>query len=105
MSKKTYKKGQKSYQPEERLGIYKIAKTKNSILVVIDDLQLARGQKGELEKWWRIPLSGITKVLGGDQPYGNIYVSKISPTAPVKAELEDEERIAQFEEEVEEEEE
>ena len=92
------KKGKRSYQPEERLGIYKIARTKNSILVVIDDMQLARGQEGELEKWWRIPLSGLNRVLEGEQPYGNIYVSKVSPTAPVKTELEDEERIAKFEE-------
>ena len=91
------KKGQ-GYQPEERLGIYKLARTKNSILVVIDDMQLARGQKGELEKWWRIPLSGLNKVLEGEQPYGNIYVSKVSPTAAIKAELEDEERIREFEE-------
>ena len=91
-------KRSKSYQPEERLGIYKIAKTKNSILVVVDDIQLARGRKGELEKWWRIPLSSLNKVLEEEQPYGNIYVSKISPTAPIKTELEDEERIAAFEE-------
>jgi len=92
------KRKSRNYEPEERLGIYKVAKTKNSILVVIDDMQLARGRKGELEKWWRIPLSGLTKVLEGEQPYGNIYVSKVSPTAPLKAELEDEERIQAIEE-------
>jgi len=87
---------QKSYLPEERLGILRPSKTGKSLLLLIDELQLGRAERGELERKWRIPRSSLERVLEGKQPYCNIYVSKAPPTA--KAEIEEEKKILAYEE-------
>ena len=92
------KRRHRSYSPEERLGTLRLSKTKKSLILTIDEVQLARAQKGELERWWRISVKGVDRTLNEDQPYTIVMVSKVPPTANVQAELEDEERIISFEE-------
>lgn len=96
MSKKRFSK---SYEPEEKLGAILAPKRadQKSLILVIEDLQLSRAEKGDLEKWWRVPVSGLLKAIKGEQPYVNIYVSKVSSGANIKAQLEDEERVAAYE--------